>query len=216
MTKRLLSWILAGVLIVAIGGCKITVDEQLSRKDAVLDVVREFKDGRVYFPKSIAGGGAIDHIMALQEDKDYHIIVDSFGGSAYDAIAIINRLQELQRDGFHITTESYGYAMSGGAFVFAAGDTRIAHTGGVFMIHGAGFKGYGGVRHSLRVYERTGVWDREPYHLDILTILDTTFKSLFTNIGWSDREIKDWFYTDDNNFMSAEEALEMNLATILK
>jgi hypothetical protein len=170
------------------------------------------KQGRLYFPKSFEGGEAYNYLLALQEDKDYHIIIDNFGGSAYDCLSIINRLEELQSMGYSITTESYGYAFSGGTFLFVQGDRRIAHTGAAFMIHGAGGNSYG-ERISLRSYEHGIPTEWEPAFVDSLIILDEAFKNRFREIGWSERQIKDWFYTDDYNFMSSEEAYELDLAT---
>lgn len=179
--------------------------------------IKTLSDGRIVFPPSIGAGDTIDYLRALQVERNYHIIVNSFGGSAYDAIAVMNRIAELQRKGFIITTEIYGYALSGGAFIFIMGDTRIIHDGATIMFHGVGFSGVFGVRQSLRSFILTGKTDLDPYTLQAFVIIDNKLaKELKERTNMTDEEIKHWLYALDYNHMTADEAVKLKVATELR
>ncbi|MFA9409579.1 MAG: hypothetical protein ACERKJ_12205, partial [Candidatus Dadabacteria bacterium] len=119
-------------------------------------------------------------------------------------------------EGFTITTETYGYAMSAGALIFTMGDRRIIHDGASIMFHGAGFDGYGG-RQSLRsliLYGRTVL---PPDRVKSLELIDAKFESiLYERTLMTKEDIKDWMYKLDANFMSAKKAMQLGVATELK
>lgn len=173
-------------------------------------------DGRVVFPTEIEKGDIVAHLIALQEDRDYHIIVDSFGGNAFDSIAIMNRIAELRNKGFIITTEAYGYTLSGGVFIFIMGDIRIIHNGASIMFHGSGVNKYK-KRDSLRTLVLTGKSDLEQHVIDSFQLIDNKYKKeLLEQTLMTEEDIKKWMYTLNYNFMSAKEAIRLGIATELK
>ena len=179
--------------------------------------IQTLSDSRIVFPSHIGTGDTVTYLRALQENRDYHIIIDNFGGSAWDTIAIINRIDELQEAGFTITTETYGYAMSGGAFIFIMGDIRIIHDGASLMFHGSGMHGAYGVRESLRELALTGETTLEEFKVKALSIIDNKFMKMLTlKTALTDEEIADWLYKLNYNYMSSDEAMELGIATELR
>jgi len=208
--KDIVPTIIAIVLIVIAYQIVVTPDIIYEDEQAI----HELYDGRIVFPPGILAGDAISYLKALQDERNYHIIIDSFGGSAYDTIAIINRIAELQDKGFVITTEAYGYTLSGGALIFIMGDIRIIHSGATLMFHGAGFSGPYGNRKSLRDYVLKGKTDLALAVVESLAILDNKFAlELQERIGFSKDEIIRWLYALDYNYMSSAEALKLHVAT---
>lgn len=196
------------VLIVLVGGVGFTVNSLVEDK-----VIQTLYGGRIVFPPTILPGDTVSYLKALQKEQDYHIIIDSFGGSAFDTIAIINRISELQDKGFNITTEAYGYTLSGGAFIFIMGDDRIIHDGAALMFHGAGFDGQFG-RVSLRDFVLTGKTDLALDVVTALAIIDNKFAAeMHERLGFSYDDIVRWLYAGDYNYMTSDEALELGVAT---
>ena len=176
--------------------------------------IQTLSDDRVVFPAGIAIGDSVSYLKALQEERDYHIIIDCFGGGAHDTIAIINRIMELQSKGFKITTEAYGYTMSGGAFIFIIGDTRIIHEGASLMFHGAGYAGQYGNRKSLRSYILTGRTDLSPAALKSLSLIDDKFaRELRRQTEMTLEDMYTYLYEYDYNYMSSNDALKLGVAT---
>jgi ATP-dependent protease ClpP protease subunit len=144
------------------------------------------------------------------KDQDYHIIINSFGGSAYDLLGIVNRIEEIQSKGFHVTTEIYGYGMSAGAIIFLAGDTRIIHSNSAIMLHSSGVD-VGYKRQTVRSDKL------KPWVKDGLQIVDDMMmEMLWERTTMEKEEIEHWMYFEDENFMTADEAMEYNLATELR
>jgi len=197
------------VLIVLVGGVGFTVNSLVEDK-----AIQTLYGGRIVFPSIILPGDTVSYLKALQKEQDYHIIIDSFGGSAFDTIAIINRISELQDKGFNITTEAYGYTLSGGAFIFIMGDDRIIHDGAALMFHGAGFAGQFGKRESLRDFVLTGKTDLALDIVISLAIIDNKFAAeMHERLGFSYDDIVRWLYAGDYNYMTSDEALELGVAT---
>ena len=190
-------------------GCEVSFKDSSQNKQ-----IRTLSDGRVVFPSKIVPGDAFSYLKVLQKEQDYHIIIDCFGGSAHDTIVVINRIAELQHRGFKITTEAYGYTLSGGAFIFIMGDKRIIHEGATLMFHGAGFGGSYNFRKSLRNYILTGRTILKPDVLKALSIIDNKFFSaLRSRIGLTLEEIYTLLYEYNDNYISSEDAIELGIAT---
>lgn len=66
------------------------------------------------------------------DDKDLNIFINSPGGSVFEGMGIYNI---LRNSGRNITTINNGLAASMGSILFLAGDTRIANTGSIYMVH---------------------------------------------------------------------------------
>jgi ATP-dependent protease ClpP protease subunit len=150
-------------------------------------------------------------LEATKEVKDYHIILNTGGGSSLNCMTMINRIQRLQAQGAHITTEIIGYGMSAGTFVFLLGDERIVHEGSILLLHGAGDQvGY----ERLDARKVCAAPEGREYLCDFLNMLDQSVIDLLREKTiMTDEEINDWLYFEDYNFMSADEAFDLNVAT---
>lgn len=67
-----------------------------------------------------------------QADSPVRIEVNSYGGSVYDMLGIVDRIQSSP---CHIITRGFGKVMSAATFIIAAGDERILGANSWFMIH---------------------------------------------------------------------------------
>jgi len=191
---------------VFIAGCNFSFDYDNS-KSKYRSLI-EMPDGRLILPSGFSTGYARDFLIDIAEDRDYHFIIENFGGSAYDMITFVNRIQELQSKGYKITTETYGYAMSAGTTFFLLGDERILHSGASLMFHGAGMNGYGG-RSSLKNPESLQEFQR----ISLQLIDDEMIAILKEKTLMNDGEIQFWMYDLDYNFMSSKQAKKLNVAT---
>ena len=70
--------------------------------------------------------------MERENRKGITIKIHSFGGSAYEALAIIGR---IKRSSCFITTEGYGAIMSAAALILACGDRRKISQYSWYMWH---------------------------------------------------------------------------------
>jgi ATP-dependent Clp protease protease subunit len=99
----------------------------------------------------------IDNELALLESKNKKPVtfkISSYGGSVYDALAIVGRMQKSPCD---IVTEVYGQAMSAASIILAAGDKRRMSQL-AFLMHHEGSYGAGGthtqIKHFVNQQER--------------------------------------------------------------
>jgi ATP-dependent protease ClpP protease subunit len=201
--KKLVATTLA-VLMMLVVGCRIEVDTTTRYNPMVME------SGKLMVSGGFSEEMLSDFLRATDEVKDYHILINSKGGAAFAALGMINRIEDLQSKGAHITTESYGYSFSAGTYLFLAGDTRIAHTGSAFMFHAAGVNTYGG-RSTLK---SEGL---DPSTYDMLNICDDVFIQMMmerTTMSLDDANY--WLYFEDFNFMTSEMAFELNVATEIK
>lgn len=152
-------------------------------------------------------------LEATKEVKNYHIVLNTGGGQAFNCVTMINRIQYLQSQGAHITTEIIGYGMSAGTVVFLLGDERIVHTGAVLMLHGAGVTAYG-----ERYGCKSDFPDTAPDGMkEVLCMVDANFKELLLEkTDLTDEEVDKWLYGQDFNYMTAQEAFDLNLATTIR
>jgi ATP-dependent protease ClpP protease subunit len=81
--------------------------------------------------------------MERSSRKGIKIIINSFGGSTYDASAIVGRIRSSK---CHITTEGYGKVMSASTLILASGSTRLLSQFATVMHHEASYSAEG--RHS--------------------------------------------------------------------
>lgn len=68
-------------------------------------------------------------------DCDIEIVFNSPGGSVFAGMDLFDYIQELRRDGHHITTASRGFAASMGGILLQAGDTRVMGKEAYILIH---------------------------------------------------------------------------------
>lgn len=93
----------------------------------------------------------VDSELALLEGKSKRpvtFVINSFGGSVYDAIAIVARMRKSPCD---IITEVYGQVMSAATIILAAGDKRRMDKLAFFMTH-EGSYGAGGTHTQIKHY----------------------------------------------------------------
>lgn len=90
----------------------------------------------------IEGINEINRYDVEQESKDsdyirkpIKVIVDSYGGSIYCGLALVNTIDTSETP---IHTYCFGKAMSMGFAIFNAGHKRFAHKNAYFMYHDAG------------------------------------------------------------------------------
>lgn len=208
--KRLIAALLAGIMAMLMLGVNINIThiETPPVNPAILQLgkilVTDFNEHNV-----------VKFLNATNEIKDYHLIIQSSGGSVVHAIAMLNRIQDLQRQGAHVTTEVYGAAQSAGAYVFLAGDTRIIHSGAQLLYHGAGIM-FAGERMDVKKMIEEG----EPRNLPMtehMTWADEMVMQMFRDkTTLTEKDIQHWMYFEDYNMMSSEEAFEINVATEIR
>ena len=160
--KKLIAITLASLMLLVVG-CKLEVE--VTEKDKYYMIM---DSGKILVSGGFTEDMLREVLLATDEVKDYHILINSRGGDAYALLGMINRVEYLQSQGAHITTESYGYAFSAGLFLFLSGDTRIIHKGSALMFHCAGIQKYA-TRLNLKSEEV------EPHTKDMLQIVDDTF-----------------------------------------
>lgn len=93
----------------------------------------------------------IDNELTLLEGKNKRAItfkINSYGGSVYDALAIVGRMQKSPCD---IITEVYGQVMSAATIILAAGDKRRMSKL-AFLLHHEGSYGAGGTHTQIKHY----------------------------------------------------------------
>jgi ATP-dependent protease ClpP protease subunit len=201
--KKLIAITLAALMLL-VAGCRVEVETTTNYNPMVME------SGKIMVTGGFNEAMLADFLRATDEVKDYHILINSKGGAAFAALGMINRIEDLQSKGAHITTESYGYSFSAGTYLFLAGDTRIAHTGSAFMFHAAGVNTYGG-RSTL---QSEGLEDST---YDMLQICDDVFiQMMMERTTMSLKEANHWLYFEDFNFMTSEMAFELNVATVIK
>jgi ATP-dependent Clp protease protease subunit len=66
------------------------------------------------------------------KNKKVTFVINSFGGSVFDAHAIVGRMRSTT---CKIQTEGYGAIMSAATAILAAGSTRLMSTNAIFMHH---------------------------------------------------------------------------------
>jgi ATP-dependent protease ClpP protease subunit len=209
--KKLLSVVLISMLILTVG-CKIEVEVN-DVTPAPLEsnpIVRV--DGSIFI-EDFSDSTVKQFFDATAEEEDfYHIVLNTKGGKASNTVTLINRIQYLQDVGSYITTEIYGYGMSAGSVLFLLGDTRIVHSGAILMFHACGVTSYG-----QRYTSESDFPSESPDGLkDYMQMLDANFAELLKEkTGMTDREIHDWMFFEDYNYMTAEEAFQLNIATEL-
>jgi ATP-dependent protease ClpP protease subunit len=209
--KKLLSLALAGLMTLTLIGCKIEIDanDVTPQDGGNWEVLQE--DGTIWI-EGFDENALKSFMHRTSEVKDYHIVIQSGGGSCFNTVAMINRIQELQAQGAYITTETYGIAFSAGSYLFLTGDERIIHSGAGLMFHGCGLTSYG-TRVDQRKLMNEGDKPDQMDMYDLLSDVDENFVNLLRRAGLEDNEIRDWMFGSDNNFMNWRDAVELNIAT---
>ena len=77
--------------------------------------------------------------MELDQKNPMEIVFTSPGGSIYDGFVLFDAIQDLRREGWHITTGTYGMAASMAGVLLQAGDDRWVAESAWVLIHRASF-----------------------------------------------------------------------------
>lgn len=145
---------------------------------------------------------AIDVDNALKEASGNNVVIrlNSPGGSAFDGIAIYNRLMSYKKDtGAKITIHVDGWACSAASVIAMAADELIMGLGSMFMIHEA----------SNVVWGTKGDFRGEA---DVLEELEDGIIDIYMTKANVDREeIRD--KVDAETWFSANRAVEIGFAT---
>lgn len=167
--------------------------------------VTEIKPGTILFHQSVDFGDFEQLLKATSDtsiDK-YLLIFQSPGGKAIECIAMMNHLMEMKRHGVEFETRNYAMAMSAGSYMFLLGDKRVAYEGSMFMWHT--------VRSQIDDYE----WDSFHYTTKwFINQIDNWIRKRFKELtGMSDASVKYWLDGGKAQFMSAETAYNVGIAT---
>jgi ATP-dependent protease ClpP protease subunit len=140
------------------------------------------------------------------QEKEYHIIINSPGGSGSVCNSILNHIQELKDSGAKITTEVSGQAFSAGALIWAMGDTRIVHKYDMLMFHAAALYDPNGNRIPKEQIKDEG----------IILLIDTLNAKAVSVLEPLIGRKKAEEMLIGETWLTGKQAFEMGLATILK
>jgi ATP-dependent Clp protease protease subunit len=85
-------------------------------------------------------------IMLAESDLPIHVIINSGGGSWYDAMAIYDAIRDCETI---VSCEVIGHAMSAAAVIVQACDKRMMHANALMMIHDGSI----GTESDIRTFE---------------------------------------------------------------
>jgi ATP-dependent Clp endopeptidase proteolytic subunit ClpP len=114
------------------------VDKESLRLEFCFDRGINFKDRIIQITGEIVDQATFDYLDAAMTEmergtkKGITIKINSPGGSVYEALAMVGR---IERSKCHVTTECYGHAMSAASLLLIAGDKRIMSRRAWFMHH---------------------------------------------------------------------------------
>lgn len=123
------------------------------------------------------------------------IRINSTGGSVYDALAIVGRMQSSK---CKIITEAYGAAMSAAIAILAAGETRRMSKTGWCMWHGSSYEAVGSHKEIIDLVEQR---EREEKQWAAIMGELTTGSDQY----WYDKAMKKDFY------LTAEQAKDLGV-----
>ena len=144
--------------------------------------------------------------MRLTSDpkiRHYKILIHTPGGNAITCISVMNRMQEMQREGVTFTTVVYGAAMSAGTYVFMMGDERIMHESSSLLFH------------TMQAQTAAYAWaNADPKIRNMIEGWDNDIRKRFKKVtGMSDKSVRYWMDSGKAQPMSALTAYNVGLAT---
>jgi ATP-dependent protease ClpP protease subunit len=166
--------------------------------------IEQLADGSIIISGGVDEDTYKEFLRATLDGKRHYTIrLMTNGGCAYNTIAIMTRMAELQKQGVKFTTMVMGHGFSAGSYIFMMGDERIMGSGANLMWHTMS-----GV---AKVTGRMIPQDR----IKMITEMDhwvvEMFEKRFPNIP------KEWiqraFWDENLTWMSAKEALFFGIAT---
>lgn len=130
---------------------------------------------------------------------DIEIVIDSYGGSIYNVLSVISKIESLIEKGYNIITTVTSVAMSAGSLLSLCGSQRRALRYSRIMFHSVA-GGSGGKHQELDddLEEINSIWQ--------LVKQIITSKTLIT-----DEQLEDIKYRKHDWFMWSDEALKLNV-----
>ena len=202
--KKFLALLLLGAALV-FGGCTVSSPNIIVRTIEIDDSDVDIQaDGAII----ISGGVDEDTFkefrsLTLDGRDHYTIILMTNGGCGYNTVAIMNRIETLQKQGVKFTTYITGHGHSAGSYIFMMGDERIVNNGSVMMWHTMN----GQLKHDNRKIPE----ERQAYMLYMDEYVVNKFRERFPHI--KEEWIKETFWDSGMSFMTATSAKLMGIAT---
>ena len=144
--------------------------------------------------------------LALDDPyKDINVLIHSFGGDAYEAIAVVDALmvaKGLLKGGAQLRGIVHGYAMSAATFILQFCDTRAATSHSLVMVHGIHADGVAGSQGKIDQTQRS------------MRMLSDIYRDAYLRRGLDKKTKAQWtklLKEDTGAYLKAEEALEWGL-----
>jgi ATP-dependent Clp endopeptidase proteolytic subunit ClpP len=142
------------------------------------------------------------------------IVFNSPGGSVIAGMDLFDFIQELRRDGHHVTTATRGYAASMGGILLQAGDVRVMGKEAYVLIHEVATGAYGKIgeiEDEVKFMKKIGERVIDIFLTRAATALEagTATKPLTRNLFTKSWERKDWW-------LNSQEALELGVVDELR
>lgn len=131
------------------------------------------------------------------------IFIDSYGGSVYSLLGIIDYFDGCRKDGVKIVTIACGKAMSAGAILFCLGDDRYIGKRSTVMFHRVSGFAIGNADEALSSAKETEVLER--------MILGEASMSIGKKKDYLFSELKDRNFSDW--YLRSKECLDLGIAT---
>jgi ATP-dependent protease ClpP protease subunit len=173
--------------------------------------VEDHKVRTILVDDTMYGTDYRDMLAATRGEFDVlYIKINTTGGSVGATLGIINEIKDMKQKGILIVTEVQNQALSAGAMLFVQGDIRIVHKGDTIMFHNAHLRD--------GTYGQIMECPNETYQdaCDHIARINNYARQLLLDI-LKDTELVNKIYSpDQDNFLTAEEAFELGIATHYK
>lgn len=139
------------------------------------------------------------HMAMKDKKKPIQLQLSSFGGDVFEAITVIDTIQQIQREGRQVWVHVPGYAMSAGSVILQAGNHRSMSAHAWLMIHDMGWDiGY------------KKFHDHED-ELEFTKRLRQSFFGMYA--ARTGRPVEEWikFFDRRDKYLSPEQAFELKL-----
>ena len=202
--KKLLAMLLLGAALV-FGGC--STGTQKTTNIWTDDVERQ-DDGAIILSGNVDEDTFKEFRALTLDGKDhYTIILMTNGGCGYNTVAIMNRIDTMQKAGVKFTMYITGHGFSAGSYIFMMGDERIMNRGSHLMWHTI----TGQIEADGKMYQLDKYPSRKAMLIGMDQYVVGMFEKRFPHVT------KEWvhstFWNSGRTFQSAQSALLMGIAT---
>lgn len=127
------------------------------------------------------------------------IVINSFGGSAYDYSMVVSQIEQMKDDGYKIITVTSGYSMSAAVPISMCGSERRAYRRARYLVHTVSSGTWGKLQQMQDDVEETNyLWEQYK------DIIKTYSKITEEQLEYYKERSKDWSF-------SVSEALELGV-----